>query len=161
MKKRTLLLLGIFCGSIGFSQTLTPEVIATAGDYFTSTNNNLSWTLGESVIETYSSTNNILTQGFQQSSYTITSVGENMNSVSSVFVYPNPASNFINICTESTEMKIMKVDLLTIAGKSVHSETFQNKLQLDLSGYSNGLYFIRVFDDNNNSVKTFKLLKTN
>ena len=67
MNKRTLLLFGILCGNIGFGQTLTPEVLAASGDYFTSTSNSLSWTLGESVIETYSSSNNSLTQGFQQS----------------------------------------------------------------------------------------------
>ncbi len=161
MKKRTLLLLGILYGYIGFSQTLTPEVYTTSGDYFTSSNSSLSWTIGEPVIETYSSSNNILTQGFQQSKYFITSIAENVNSVFSVFVYPNPASDFINICSESTDIKKMKVDLLDIAGKSIHSETFQNKLQLDLSKYTHGVYLIRVYDDNNNSVKTFKLLKTN
>ncbi len=160
MKKRRLLFLGILFGHIGFSQMLTPEVLATSGDYYTSTNNSLSWTIGESVIETYSSTNNKLTQGFQQSSYIITSVKENVNNSFSVLVYPNPASNFINIYSESTEIKKMRVELLDIAGKSIHSETFQNKLQLDLSGYTSGVYFIKVYDDNN-SVRTFKLLKTN
>jgi hypothetical protein len=58
-------------------------------------------------------------------------------------------------------MKKMKVDLLDIDGKSIHSETFQNKLQLNLMGCAGGVYFIRVYDENNNSIKTFKLLKTN
>ena len=58
-------------------------------------------------------------------------------------------------------MKMMKVDLLDITGKSVHSEVFQNKLQLNLSEYTNDLYLIRVSDDTKNCVKTFKLLKTN
>ena len=100
MKKLKLLLLGILVGHIGYSQTLSPEVYATSGDYFTNTNGTLSWTLGESFTETYSSINNKLTQGFQQSNYFISSVEENINNDFSVFVYPNPASNFINICSE-------------------------------------------------------------
>ena len=161
MKKRTLLLLGILWGHIGFSQTLTPEVYATSGNYFTNTNSSLSWTLGECVIETYSSTNNILTQGFQQSKFSITSIEENTNNSFFVLAYPNPTNSFINICTESTEVGKMKVELLDIAGKLIHSETFQNNLQLNLSEYSSSVYFIRVCDENNNSIKTFKLIKTN
>lgn len=161
MKKRTLLLLGILWGHIGFGQTLSPEVYATSGDYFTCPNNSLSWTIGETVINTYSSTNNILTQGFQQSSYFVTSVNENTNSTFSISVFPNPANSFINICSESKEMKMMKIDLLDITGRIVHSETFQNNLQLNLLEYTSNVYFIRVYDVDNNSVKTFKLLKTN
>ncbi len=162
MKNRTLLLLGILlCGHIGFSQTLTPEVYATSGDYFTSTNNSLSWTLGETVIDTYSSTNNTLTQGFQQSSYFVSSVNENMNNSFLISVFPNPTNSFINICSESKGIEMMKIDLLDITGKILHSETFQNNLQLNLLEYTSSVYFIRVYDKDNNSVKTFKLLKTN
>jgi hypothetical protein len=160
MKKQIILLLVILRGQIGFSQTHTPEVYATSGGYYTSTNCSLSWTLGESVIETYSNTNNIFTQGFQQSSYFITSVKENINDAFPFSVYPNPTNSFINICYESTELKKLKADLMDITGKLLHSETFQNNLQLNLSGYTSSLYFIRIFDENNNSVKTFKITKT-
>lgn len=48
-------------------QTISPEVIASAGDYFENGNGSLSWTLGELATETYSNGNITLTQGFQQS----------------------------------------------------------------------------------------------
>ncbi len=47
-------------------QSLSPEVISTSGDYFENTNASLSWTLGETVTETFANGNIFLTQGFQQ-----------------------------------------------------------------------------------------------
>ena len=98
---------------------------------------------------------------FQQSNYFVTSVKENTNSISSISVFPNPANGFINICSESIEIKKMKMDLLDIAGKIIHSENFQNNLQLSLMEYTSSVCFIRVYDEDNNSIQTFKLLKTN
>ena len=49
-----------------YSQTLSPQVIASSGGYFEGTNASLSWTLGEPVTQTFASGNIILTQGFQQ-----------------------------------------------------------------------------------------------
>jgi len=73
--KKLILLIACMAGiGYAFAQSVKPEVIASAGDYFTSTNNSMSWTLGECITETYSSVNNTLTQGFQQSTYTITAV---------------------------------------------------------------------------------------
>jgi len=161
MRKTILLLIIALCGRLGFSQTLTPDVWTTSGDYFTSANNSLSWTIGECVIETYSSTNNILTQGFQQSNYSITSVQETGNGNYSVTVYPNPASSFINISAESAGAQKSRVELLDMNGSVIHSEVFQNNLQLNLSGYADSEYLIRIYDEKNNPVKTLKLQKIN
>ena len=46
------------------AQTLSPFVISSTGS--SSTSNELSWTVGETFTETFTSGNNILTQGFQQ-----------------------------------------------------------------------------------------------
>ena len=159
--KQTLLLFCILLWRIGFSQTLSPDVYTTSGDYFTNANNSLSWTMGECITETYSGSNNILTQGFQQSKYTITSVEEIKNSPILITVYPNPASAFINIRTESTELRKMKAELFDVSGKLIHSESFQNNIQLNISQYSNSTYLLRIYDDNTNLIKTFKLQKTN
>lgn len=159
--KQTLLLLCILWCRIGVSQILSPEVLVSSGDYFVNVNNSISWTIGECVTETFSNVNNKLTQGFQQSKYIITFVEENTNGALSVFVYPNPASAFINISTESKEQRKMKVELFDISGKLIHFETFQNNVQLNISEYSNSVYILKVNDENNSLIKTFKLQKTN
>jgi len=48
------------------AQITSPEVISSSGAYFSNTSGSMSWTLGETVTETFSNGSNILTQGFQQ-----------------------------------------------------------------------------------------------
>ena len=48
------------------AQTTSPEVIASSGDHFSNATGSLSWTLGETMTETFSNGGHILTQGFQQ-----------------------------------------------------------------------------------------------
>ncbi len=51
---------------VTISQTLSPQVLATAGGYFTGGGNSLSWTLGETFTTTLQGGGVILTQGQQQ-----------------------------------------------------------------------------------------------
>jgi hypothetical protein len=66
---KTLLVMTICAAFSVFAsgQTLSPTVISTAGDYYTGTAATLSVTIGEPVVETYTSGSNVLSTGFQQS----------------------------------------------------------------------------------------------
>ncbi|MBN2174518.1 MAG: hypothetical protein JW731_10310, partial [Bacteroidales bacterium] len=66
MKKIAHILLLSAFPFFAFAQSVSPEVIASAGDYFENSTGSLSWTLGEVMNETFSNGSNILTQGFQQ-----------------------------------------------------------------------------------------------
>ena len=48
------------------AQSFSQEVIGSAGMYSTSANGSMTWTIGEVMIETYSSADNFFTQGFHQ-----------------------------------------------------------------------------------------------
>lgn len=62
--------------SAGYSQRLSQEVYSSAGGFLLSKNYQISWTIGEVIIDSYFSTNNILTQGFHQPSDLSTIVNE-------------------------------------------------------------------------------------
>lgn len=66
MKTTNLLFIFVIFPILIYSQSVSPEVISSAGDYYEGANVSLSWTLGEIATETYSNGNVILTQGFQQ-----------------------------------------------------------------------------------------------
>ncbi len=66
MKKIIPLLLLLFLQSGLIFRSNAQQVITTAGDYFEGDNFSLSWTLGETVIETFTGNDIIFTQGFQQ-----------------------------------------------------------------------------------------------
>lgn len=53
-----------------FNQSLSRELISTTGNFFTNGSINISWSLGETVTETVTTPNVILTQGFQQPDFT-------------------------------------------------------------------------------------------
>ena len=163
MKKFTLLLImGIFSLTL-FSQSLSPEVIATAGDYFVGSNASLSWTIGEPIIETVSADGITLTQGFQQSYYMILAVQDNDTDTYDVRIYPVPARDFINIeITSSVYPANLNLELFDVMGMQVYetfieSTTFHEKIQL--SQYQTNMFFLKITNTANQQVKTFKILK--
>lgn len=66
MKNIKILFLVIILPTFLMAQSVSPEVVSSAGDYYEGANASLSWTLGEISTETYDNGTNILTQGFQQ-----------------------------------------------------------------------------------------------
>jgi len=68
-------------------------------------------------------------------------IAEN-TSIEAMRVYPNPASDMINIQSENLTGKI---DLLNIHGQLVYSTESTDQLtRIDVSGYQKGIYFIRM-----------------
>ncbi len=59
-----------------FAQMGNQDDIATSGEFFSNSNYSLNWTPGECVTETFTASENTLTQGFQQSLYVVTSINE-------------------------------------------------------------------------------------
>jgi len=65
--------------------------LPTAGEHFATAGAQLSWTLGEAVIETYTGDKSQLTQGFHQTQLTVVALNESVT-VFPVLVYPNPTT---------------------------------------------------------------------
>lgn len=66
MKNVPLFLLTLLLPGYILAQSVSPQVVSSAGDYYDNGNISLSWTLGEIATETFSNGNIMLTQGFQQ-----------------------------------------------------------------------------------------------
>ena len=157
------LTLGVFGKlNMAYSQSIAPEILAASGDYFTGTNAALSWTIGESVIETFSGTNAILTQGFQQSQYSITSIEEAPGNKYQLSVYPNPASGIIIIqSAASNDISVtFTAEIIDLQGKILFHQNFEGTVfQIDISQFANSTYFLKIADTNGKSLKTFKIQK--
>lgn len=67
-------------------------------------------------------------------------------------MYPNPATDVLNIAIEN---ELKSVEIYTIQGQKV---MFSNQKQINVSGLSNGIYLVRVEDENGNA-STQKLMK--
>lgn len=163
MKNTLLLSLGLFTTGWSYAQSLSPEVIATAGDHFSANGAQLSWTIGESVIETYSSGGSAqLTQGFHQTNLIITAVDDPVTGFP-VRVYPNPTADWLNIEAEQSA-PAFSLELTDAQGRALllQPATSSTTLRsLDLSGYAAGLYYLRLRTEDRKTTQTFKIIKQN
>ncbi len=158
MKKLFLFFAALLISIYANSQSLAPEIIASSGDYFASTNLKLNWTLGEMVTETYSFGGEILTQGFQQANFLYTSIVENAEN-NEITIFPNPFSDIINVNTgEYKGLQLMIYDLN--GSVLIEKKVAKSNIQLDFSSFSPGLYFMRI-GDGQKEMKVFKIQKIN
>ena len=151
----------------GFAQSITPEIISTGGGDTSTANVSLSWTIGEPLSETISSTSTKITQGFHQNHLEIVSIEEHKEFGYEIKVYPNPSTDFINVeltfigkfsTTGNTEFKIMLIDNL---GKILMSEVIKNKLEymIPMQDYAAGQYILKITGTEGNLYKSVQITK--
>ena len=144
--------------NMAYSQSIAPEILAVSGDYFTGTNATLSWTIGESVTETFSSANAILTQGFHQTSLTVTGI-KDIDKNFSVSVYPNPVMNQLTVELEKVKRNY-SIEITDLNGKLISVQKINSTHStIDVITYSAGVYFLNLKNENNQLIKTFKIQK--
>lgn len=122
------------------------EVIASAGGYNLNGNLSISWTLGETIIPTFQNGDLILTHGFQQQ-LIVTSVEENLEELVKVTVYPNPASDNINISFDEPLDGEVRVFLINSQGKLVKTDVIGETIiekQMNLQDFPSGVYYLKL-----------------
>jgi hypothetical protein len=161
--KNLLLFLILAATHICFGQTTNLSLISSSGDDYTSSNQQISWSLGEVATETYGNENTLLTQGFHQYSYTITSVNEPTVTDLKINVFPNPSNDFVTVqISQSTQQLVNYSIVLTdLQGKQLMNQVLSgDNLRLNLSELAVGSYFIIVLEADR-TLQTFKILKSN
>ncbi|MDG2463444.1 MAG: T9SS type A sorting domain-containing protein, partial [Crocinitomicaceae bacterium] len=72
-------------------------------------------------------------------------------------VYPNPASDALNISIDKGQLS--KIELYSMTGQLLFREDLNSKTYaLNIGSYSPGVYLVRVFNQNNDILNT-KVLK--
>lgn len=144
----------------GMAQSITPEVIASAGDHYENGSVQLSWTLGEVMIDTYDNGTNILTQGFHQTELTVTSVEENLADIR-LNLYPNPTSEFLNIDLGNNE-KDINLQLFDMSGKLIHKDVinaYDTKYVLPMQSAATGKYLVQLQSEDGKMNSTHQVVK--
>lgn len=128
------------------SQSLSPEVVASAGGHFGGAGVELSWTLGEMVIETIGGGTTTLTQGFHQVDNSINTIPESFPTLLCT-AYPNPAGNTISLQFTEQLKENTIAEIFSLEGKLVWSGQLLSgsmQSQIDLSFLSSGAYHLRL-----------------
>jgi hypothetical protein len=141
-----------------YSQKIENQVISSGGAGAMNGINLLDWTVGETFIDYYKQGVH-LHQGFHQ--VTTTRIQSSLNDVSfknEIEVYPNPSSGFVTLISD-IDLSDSRIRVISLNGKIVYQSQFKGAShELDVSSFTNGLYFIQLF--NNKKTLTYKLIKS-
>ncbi len=152
----------IFGSTALYCQTTKPDVITSAGGYDANATNKLSWTIGEPVIETISNATNQLTQGIQQGFWDITTVVDNTENRIKITLYPNPATDYVNLEMPFQENQIITYQLYDLYGKCLQNQKITAPItKINLNTYPVTVYILNVLSPDKKLMKSFKLLKKN
>ena len=153
----------VFLTSLAFctNAQVNQEVIATSGGYNVNGNISVSWTLGETIIPTLHSQDGslVLAHGFQQK-LLVTAIEETLSDLFKIKVFPNPASDVINIQFESPVNDEIIVDILDTQGKLLKTDKIEpasTEKQINLQDLPGGIYYFRLSNDKNRSI--YKVVK--
>lgn len=150
MKKYLFLIAAFALPFLVKAQMLTPTVIASTGGFASNANGSLSYTVGEmTMVQTFSSANNFLTQGFQQPEPFPTGILDlTKDEFGSFAVYPNPAVDHVWFgfqFPESGKISVVLYDLLGQRMADVYTANYDNGKMTESFGVTNlaaGEYFL-------------------
>ncbi len=141
------------------AQEISQEIISSSGGYSDGSSGQLSWTLGDLAIETYSTGDVSLTQGFQQPAYEVTTAFENLEYNFAIQVYPVPSSDFITVEFDEVQNNL-EVVLYNLQGEIVLSKKVESKtITLDLNYLSPSEYILKIINKEKSLLKSYKILK--
>ena len=136
------------------------QVISSAGTTFTGTGVQLSWTIGEPVIETFTAGSTTLTQGFHQSKLTVTAIEPLSLTGIDLSVYPNPVSAELKLSVSGNLNGNLDYRLFDMTGKMIITKKIDHQPELiNMMNYQSGTYLLKVFRNENESLQTFKIVK--
>jgi hypothetical protein len=139
--------------SIGANAQLVlyKSVVADGSASYTSPGLSVDWTVGQTVVNQYTSTGLTITEGFHPvladpTSNAVPVVSSNIRSVNA---FPNPTSNVLNIDIVQSQPKAVTIQVSEITGKVVKNimqlaAQQSVKTEIDMSSLSAGTYIIVV-----------------
>ncbi len=168
-KKYKYLMRSVFLALIAPSaisaQSFSQNVIGSAGTYATSASVSMAWTIGEVMVNTYTSSGNIFTQGFQQpDSATMMTTGIVNAAAANISVYPNPVVDNLVIAISGTE-GTYSIEVYDLQGKLLKKETVESsldrKIEISFTELGSGMYLVNIVNSKTNLKNSYKITKLN
>jgi len=162
MKKTFILLLTLTWLQMSYSQDISPQIVSTAGTTFQGNAMQLDWTLGELMIETSSNSTNLLSQGFHQTYYLISSIDKLSSEIGEINVFPNPTQDWMNVSLSFDEARNVEMFLYDPNGRLIFSKQEKGSaftLNTSIKELPAGTYFLSFIIDNNRFKQSFKIQK--
>jgi hypothetical protein len=143
-------------------QTISPQVIATAGKSSANGGFTIDYTVGELVVKTLSVTGNMVSQGFHQTYTSTSSIEDGKDVKITIQVYPNPTYDFVNISISGENEIDFIASVFDASGRNILNmlKSESSQLQVDLSAVAPGSYFINLTNNQTHiPIKTVQIQK--
>lgn len=136
------------------------QVMVSGGTHAIGSDVQLSWTVGETIIETFTGSTTILTQGFNQGSLKITAIEPFDLLGITVAVFPNPVNEKLSIKINNFTENKYNYAMIDINSRLIlNGIVLSNPQIIDLNVVSPGLYFLKIGISGANYYQTFKIIK--
>lgn len=155
MKKKLLfvLILSIWCLG-GYAQL--HDLVAASGASFKNSSGYLSFSIGELIISTHTSSSGVLTQGFHQTRLR-TGVPVLSASAIQITVYPNPVKDLLSLRVEHPQgFEYILYD--TRGGQLFRGPVLGEQTEIDFSALAPAIYILRI-TDHKEEVRLFQIVK--
>jgi hypothetical protein len=154
---KTILLLFLI---VVYSQgLLAQQVVATAGGTLSNASGSISYTIGEGVAQTLTKGDKILTQGFQQTTVTVTPITELKDLGFAISAFPNPTIDVVKLKLDTENVAGLQYLLFDMNGKLILRKNLEsNETNVPVQELTNGIYILKV-QEGTKELKTFKIVK--
>ena len=163
MKKVTLLSAALLLSFFSFcnAQFIERYVLPASGTSFNISNAHGSYTIGEALITTLTSSSGVMTQGFEQPDMPQTNEILRLNNGSFNFnLFPNPAINHCSMLLTGTVPAGTKILLVDQLGRELWKEAAKAGVtEIPVESLPSGMYFVQLKSNENTIITTQKLIK--
>ena len=154
MKRLIIILL---VSTLGYSQSISKQVIGAAGKMLTNSNLKLSYTVGEPVVGLMTAGGNQLGNGYYPAlNMKVLSIEDNTLDVQ-LRVYPNPTSQSLYV--SHPEINSFGISIADLNGKIIYQSIINKEEPLDVSNYTQGMYLVTIENKESNKKNTYKIIK--
>ena len=151
------LIIILLVSTLGYSQSITKQVIGAAGKTLTNSNLKLSYTVGEPVVGLMTAGGNQLGNGYYPAlNLKALSVEDNVLDVQ-LKVYPNPTSQSLYV--SHPDVNSFRISIADLNGKLIYQSIINKEVPLDVSNYTQGMYLVTVESKESNKKNTYKIIK--
>jgi hypothetical protein len=151
------LVIVLLVATMGYSQSISKQVVGTSGKTLTNSNLKLSYTVGEPIVGLMTAGGNQLGNGYYPAmDLQALSVEDNVLDVQ-LKVYPNPTSQSLYV--SHPDMNSFGITIVDLNGKQLYSGTINKEEPLDVSSYTQGMYLITIENTTTNKKNTYKIIK--
>lgn len=155
-------LLSVLLLGFGLSELQAQETVLSSGSNATSSGGSISYSVGQIAYTTISGTNGAIAEGVQQpfEIFVVTGIEEAIGMNLECAVYPNPASDYLNLKVDNYyEIEDVRYQLFDMNGRLLKNEKLkENETSISMVSYSQGTYLLKI-TDNRKEIKTFKIIK--